>query len=794
MCAFLALFMLLLAVPSSAQLWSHWSQKTTWPNRAVPAAGSSVVIPANKTIVLDVITPKLKGLTIFGNLVAAPGATIGITSDFILVQGGTFQIGTSTAPFAGRATITLTGNTTRDLFPPLKGLGAKVLAVNGGKLELQGALKTSWSRLSSDVSAGSRTITLSPAPIGWKAGDEIVIATSDFDQAHYDLAVIQSVSGSTVALSSSLKCRHFGSVKTVGDIKIDVRAEVGLLSHNIVVQGDGLNPRIGGHAIFVSPANKRTTVQISGVEFRRMGQFNQLGRYPVHFHKLEDRCRNCYIRDSSVHDSIQRGIVIHSTRNMTVRNNVVFNTVGHNIVIEDEMTTGNTIEGNLVLVNSQPKPLFTEATLRTQNDRMPSNFWFKSTANVVRGNAAAGSFDNGFNYDGVSPRVPIDFRDNVAHAAMAQEGVSPGDFDIFGGLLIVGAGHLMDRIDRFLAYHNEFGIWAEDCDHFCEDCSTCTCECEYKIRNFLVAENRNGVFNRGVSNRLNYINGTFVKNFVGGDPSSGPGTFGNAIAWEYGSIARFDSPTFANYEDANQLFSGGHAALRSQLTWIHRNVHWVGTRPSFMYSSEFGVTTSEDDSFLPKGSYVDDAAYAHLGQCSLTDFKIPDGDEGQFEIYQSYRCPRRYFYAELDTRDMVDPGTRIHDKVPIFRSDGYNFTGGMFGYTTIVDANLSYELNGTSAAGYSFRLNSMADDGRWTAVDAEKVWLPVSVKVPAAPKAVFRTTDDMEGPPAPKPQQLLKSVDTLAALQADPLGSYFYDVGTKAVRLMASIRWVTVNF
>ena len=514
------------AVPAG----QRWSDPATWGG-TVPPAGATVVVPIGKTIVLDVQTPPLKGLTIQGKLIASPATDVGVTSDYIMVRGGQLQIGTAAAPYKRRATITLTGNTTADLAGSL-GFGAKVLGVMGGTLELHGTPSVvSWTPLAADVAVGANTITLSRPP-GWLAGDEIVIATSSTNQNHYDVATIQSISGATVTLRAPLRYRHFGTVRTVGSATVDVRAEVGRLNRNIVVQGDASSTtsKIGGHTMFMTGG--LTTVQIANTEFRRMGQHNQLGRYPLHFHLMEAGCKDCYVKDSSVRDTIQRGIVVHGTSGVTVAGNVVFNTVGHNIFIEDERTTNNVIDRNLALVNKQPKPLHTEPTLVSQNDRMPANFWFRSGRNTVTNNAAAGSFANGYIYDNIPTPSDgaITFVRNTAHAAMGTEGSGAGDFDTMAGLMILGGGHVQDRIEDTLVYHNRVGIWPEEGG-------------PYNFDRFIAAENiEKATENRGVTTfTTTYRNGVFIGSLDGKKPTN------NELHIQYGGEVHLINPTFANW-------------------------------------------------------------------------------------------------------------------------------------------------------------------------------------------------------------------------------------------------------
>lgn len=79
--------------------------------------------------------------------------------------------------------------------------------------------------------------------------------------------------GNTITLVEPLQYLHWGR-----DYE---RAEVGLLTRHIVIQGDesSLNSSFGGHLIM-----RHANLKISGTEFTRMGQKGAMGRYPVHFH------------------------------------------------------------------------------------------------------------------------------------------------------------------------------------------------------------------------------------------------------------------------------------------------------------------------------------------------------------------------------------------------------------------------------------------------------------------------------------------------------------------------------
>ena len=133
--------------------------------------------------------------------------------------------------------------------------GTKGIAIaNGGTLELHGALATpSWTRLSATAQIGATTLTLDDS-VQWKVGDKIVIATTDFsayytvvpDQNEYK--TITNVNGNVITVDSPLSYMHWGAGYE--------KAEVGLLTRNIVVQGTNDSSDFGGHVSLILKISK----------------------------------------------------------------------------------------------------------------------------------------------------------------------------------------------------------------------------------------------------------------------------------------------------------------------------------------------------------------------------------------------------------------------------------------------------------------------------------------------------------------------------------------------------------
>jgi hypothetical protein len=97
-----------------------------------------------------------------------------------------------------------------------------------------------WTTLADTANAGSSNIILQD-PVTWRVGDEIVIATTSHhhSQIENEKHMIASISAdnTTLTLERALSYTHIGITETLGGVNVDFRAEVGLLTHNVVVRG-----------------------------------------------------------------------------------------------------------------------------------------------------------------------------------------------------------------------------------------------------------------------------------------------------------------------------------------------------------------------------------------------------------------------------------------------------------------------------------------------------------------------------------------------------------------------------
>ena len=116
-------------------------------------------------------------------------------------------------------------------------------------------------------------------------------------------------------------------------------------------------------------------------------------------------------------------MTIHNVKYFNVIQNVVYNTMGHSIFIEDAIETKNVIDRNLVVSTRSSFSLL-------NTDQTPASFWITHPDNIFTNNHAAGSERYGFWFDlqdnpingSFTPTICPknsklgEFRDNTAHS------------------------------------------------------------------------------------------------------------------------------------------------------------------------------------------------------------------------------------------------------------------------------------------------------------------------------------------------------------------------------------------
>jgi hypothetical protein len=218
-------------------------------------------------IILDVSPPSLGRLVVEGSLLIN-SSSVNLSAVYIEIKGGSLIIanfdvdGNVIDAYSGNCTITLLG--TNDCMARLYGrdprytpevklgrqalrLGAGVLGVFGTFLALGRPRNRIWVDLARTAFAGEAVLVLDSL-VDWAIGSEIAISPSDFEPHEVEIHEILSVQTqfydnklcSVLNLTRPIQFNHYaGSWEVYGTRRIKMRAEVGLLTQNIVIRGGG---------------------------------------------------------------------------------------------------------------------------------------------------------------------------------------------------------------------------------------------------------------------------------------------------------------------------------------------------------------------------------------------------------------------------------------------------------------------------------------------------------------------------------------------------------------------------
>ena len=408
-----------------------------------------LTILVDDVIQLDVCNVEFATLLVAGQLIINDSLSscgeVVMGAQTIAISGSTARvaIGSNANPFDGKFRLSLKG----DAFGPTRdGVEQRMLMVrDGAALEIYGAsaAKRSWTSLDGTVRRGDTTIVLAQDS-QWETGDVIVIAASNVDPREAEMRVIVATDGRTLTLNEPLKFDHFGEQQILDGRMLDSRAEVGLLSHNVIIEGDetseltaqGASIVIVGNSILRPLADEPLTrVEIEGLELRHVGQSARPERYGFMWYFVGDG-RNHFFRNSAIHHGYQRSISVVDTDDVTVENVVSYDIQSHAFVPSERGNeVRNTFRRNLAVLTrrefahqqfSYPANIVGQSE---QAEHRASAFWLRNTFNFLEGNRAAGVLGgHGFYYAPINEQADIAayqasgtdricaFDDNLAHS------------------------------------------------------------------------------------------------------------------------------------------------------------------------------------------------------------------------------------------------------------------------------------------------------------------------------------------------------------------------------------------
>ena len=175
--------------------------------------------------------------------------------------------------------------------------GAKVLACRFCTIDMHGRPlldDRTWTYLGATAEVGATSLTLKDR-VDWDVGSAIMITSTAFNgtMEEAETAIVTGVSedGLTLSLEEpGLLYRHLGeTLPLAGGHAVDFRANVGLLTRNVVIQGTSPFSQLdkhGGHVMLHSRGDESLIGRFENIECRYMGQGFRLGRYPIHFHMI----------------------------------------------------------------------------------------------------------------------------------------------------------------------------------------------------------------------------------------------------------------------------------------------------------------------------------------------------------------------------------------------------------------------------------------------------------------------------------------------------------------------------
>jgi hypothetical protein len=489
------------------EMLQDWQDPYVW-NGTVPGINDNATIGIGSSVCIQG-NVSCKSITVSGELLGVQNKNVNVNTKNIMIMGpgSLLEFGQDLTPYPGSAVFTLNA-TTAD--PDIMGMGKKFIgAMDNGTLQFHGKEKISWTQLGANASAGSTTITLKEA-VNWQIGDIIVIVSSRTDWNEAEKRTITGISGAgtILTLNTSLSYPHTGVLKNYSNSSTswtaDLRAQVGVLSHNIKVQGDAASATngFGGHIMIMN----NSKAYVGGIELYNMGQKAILGRYPFHWHMLGNVGAGQYFKNSSIHQSYNRAITIHGTESTLVENNFFYDHIGHGVFLEDGSERFNVIRKNVTLLTKRPavgeQLTPSDNQLDEVQNRTPSSYWITNPQNTFEDNVAAGTQGTGYWFIfpqhpmGLSASDPrfsmlephklpmISFKGNSAHSTM-------NGFDIF------------DQLDSNHSIIRNLG-WVNTNTHFIENCTW--------YANTLALYS--GIGEGGPSNNLIFSKNIFVENVV----------------------------------------------------------------------------------------------------------------------------------------------------------------------------------------------------------------------------------------------------------------------------------------
>ncbi|RMC17085.1 hypothetical protein DUI87_05662 [Hirundo rustica rustica] len=390
----------------------------------------------DRTILVDVALPPLRGLYILGTLEFQSNSSNVLSAACVVVLGGVLRVGSSQHPlerdlkllFLLRASEGIHCDRLEDINVHPGSIGVY------GQVQIYSAYpKMPWTHLGTNVAPGNERIFVEDE-VDWDQGGDIVISSSSYEAHQAEVVTLKEVHGHNIRIHEHLLHRHIGHAHDTEDgRRIPLAAEVGLLTRNVRIQSDVpcAGRMLVGHFTGSSGMEFEGALQLLNVQFLNFG--------PPQLSAIEFRnvSQECSVVSSSISGSCGAGIKAVQSSGTLLHDNVVFNTTGPGIDLEGK---NHSVLRSLVILSRQPAGSLDWVAGITVN---------LATDVSLCGNAVAGSERIGFHIRGQECLPDGEYcSENVAHSSL--HGIHLYQEDGF---------QTCTRITGFLSYKNyDYGV------------------------------------------------------------------------------------------------------------------------------------------------------------------------------------------------------------------------------------------------------------------------------------------------------------------------------------------------
>ncbi len=283
--------------------------------------------------------------------------------------------------------------------------------LNFGTLKVCGEAKTPFVALAGSAPSGATSLTLASDPVGWAAGDELVLPdTRQMGQGVTPTrekgATIAAINGRTVTLSKPLAFARNSITRPDGSVVLAPR--VANITRRTTIKSESAT----GTRWHIASVGGAASWDIRGVALEQLGRTrneplnstpatdttrigtNQVGRYFFHMHHASSSLAVRRFDSNAVVGATNGGkwgVIVHQTHDTEITNNACVDIPGSCFATEDGNEVRNNFTGNFAAyVTGNGGPGVTDALANTSRDcrGCESAFWFNGVQNIIDGNEA----------------------------------------------------------------------------------------------------------------------------------------------------------------------------------------------------------------------------------------------------------------------------------------------------------------------------------------------------------------------------------------------------------------------